>query len=271
VSEVVTGEAVVLDVRPASFASRAVSGALDLLVAAVLLVICFAVGVNLFQGLDTATAAALSLVLTLAITIGVPTVVETLTRGRTLGKLAMGLRVVRDDGGPIRLRFALTRALIGFVEIYLMFGMPALITSLVSSRGKRLGDVAAGTYVVRDRAGRVSEPMAQMPPWLVGWAQTADIARLPDGMALSVRQFLGRANGLNPQSRQHLGTSLAQAVSPYVAPPPPPGTHPEAFLSAVLAERRRRDVIRLAREQQARDRLAGVDSVEAALAAVRLP
>jgi hypothetical protein len=58
-------------------------------------------------------------------------------------------------------------------------------------------------------------------------------------------------------------------VAPYVAPPPPAGTHPETFLAAVLAERRRRDVARLAREQATRQRLAGVDSVEAALERVR--
>lgn len=270
-NEVITGEAVLLDVRPASFASRAVSGAIDLTVAVLSLVLAFVVGAALSLPLDDASAGAIVLLLVLAVLIGIPTTVETLTRGRTLGKLVMGLRAVRDDGGPIRLRHALVRALVGFVEVWLLSGVPALVSSLASSRGKRLGDLAAGTYVVRERAAQPSSAMAQMPPGLVGWAVTADIGRLPDGLALAVRQFLGRARSMHADSRARLALQLAQAVSPHVAPPPPTGTHPEAFLAAVLAERRRRDVERLAREQHAQARLAGVDSVEAALARVRRP
>jgi len=62
-----------------------------------------------------------------------------------------------------------------------------------------------------------------------------------------------------------MGLDLARALSPHVSPAPPLGTQPEAFLAAVLAERRRRDLKRLAREQQLRRRLADVDSVEYAL------
>src|SRR5204863_9762870 len=81
----------------------------------------------------------------------IPTTVETLTRGKSLGKAACGLRVVRDDAGPITFQHAFVRALVGFVEIYLLEGVPAFFSALISSRGKRLGDYAAGTYVVPDR------------------------------------------------------------------------------------------------------------------------
>lgn len=267
-SDVVTGEAVRLDLRAATFASRAVSGVMDLAVEVAVLAGLLIGTFRLADGLDDAAAAALSLTLVVLVAVGLPTTVETLTRGRSLGKLALGLRTVRDDAGPIRFRHALVRALVGFVEIWLLLGAPALICSLASPTGKRLGDLVAGTYVVRERGSVRAAPMATMPAGLAGWAAHADIGRLPDGMALSVRQFLARAPSLHPGSRADLGLQLARSVAPHVAPPPPAGTHPEAFLAAVLVERRQRDALRLAREQAARERLAGVDSVEAALARV---
>ncbi|HEX8497013.1 MAG TPA: RDD family protein [Actinomycetales bacterium] len=267
-SQMVTGEAVELDLRPASFASRAVSGFIDVFVQAVVLIgLVYAVA-RLGASLDAAAAAALNLTIVVLVLVGIPMLTETLTRGRTLGKLVMGLRTVRDDGGPIRLRHAFVRALLEIVDV-VPFGGPALISSLASPTGKRIGDLLAGTYVVRERGAVKAAPPALMPPALEGWARHADIARLPDGLALSVRQMLGRSAQLHPRSRHELGLELARAVAPHVAPPPPAGTHPEAFLAAVLAERRTRDLARLARERQTRERQAGVASIDAALARVR--
>ena len=254
---VVTGEAVALDLQPATFASRAVSGLIDLLIqGAALLVVVLAVG-SAASGLDEAAQAAVGLAASLAVVVGYPLVLETATRGRTLGKLTMGLRTVRDDGGPIRFRQALVRALLEVVEVWALSGSPALISSLASSRGKRLGDHLAGTYVVRER-GAAPRSLPPAMPWpLTGWAQVADIGRIPDHLAISVRQFLGRASSMHLQSRAAMAYALAGEVSSYVAPAPPPGTPPEAYLSAVLAERRRRDELRLARDAALVARLTG--------------
>jgi uncharacterized RDD family membrane protein YckC len=268
VSDVVTGEAVRLELPAATFASRAVSGALDLALSAVVLVAGLVALARLVDAVDAAAAAALTLVAVVASFVGLPVLIETLTRGRSLGKRAMGLRTVRDDGGPIRFRHALVRALVGFVELVLLMGAPALLSSLASARGKRLGDIAAGTYVVRERGAAQAAPPAQMPPHLAPWAAAADIGRLPDGLALAVRQFLGRAPTMHAGARHAMGLDLSRALAPHVSPPAPVGTDPEAFLAAVLAERRRRDLQRLAREQQQRERLSAVDSVEQALSRV---
>src|SRR3954471_21915825 len=149
----VTGDAVLLDVRPASFASRAVSGAIDVAVAVVALIALLVLTLRLSDSLDDAAAAALSLVVLVAVAVGVPVTVETLTRGRTLGKLVMGMRAVRDDGGPIRFRHALVRGLVGFVEVWMLWCVPAVLCALFSAQGKRLDALVAGTYVVRERAG----------------------------------------------------------------------------------------------------------------------
>jgi hypothetical protein len=81
------------------------------------------------------------------------------------------------------------------------------------------------------------------------------MASLPTGLALAVRQFLGRLPTLDPHSRAAIGTRLADQVSEYVAPAPPPGTPPEAYLAAVIASRRERDQARLQRESELRRRL----------------
>ena len=243
--ELVTGEAVVLDLRPASFATRALAFLLDQLIIVALAVgAFFAVGATV-DGLDTAALGAIFLTLTVGLLVLLPATWETLSRGRSPGKFAAGLRVVRDDGGPIRWRQALLRWLVAVVEIYAASGSVALITSLWNPRGKRLGDLLAGTFVVRERAARTLPPVPQMPPELAGWAQTADFARLPDPLALAARQVLARVDSLHQASRHHLATTLAGQVATYVAPAPPGVVHPERFLAAVLAERHRRSLARL--------------------------
>lgn len=253
--DLVTGEAVALDLPPASVGHRIVSGLIDLIVTVVLL---FAIVIIAIAATSSSDAAVIriGLIGTLVIVfLGFPTTFETLTRGRSLGKLAMGLRTVRDDAGPISFQHAFVRALIGFVEIYMTLGGPAFLSSMISSRGKRLGDYAAGTYVVRDRVTLRLSPPPVMPPRLAAWARSADIAALPNGLALAVRSFLGRAWQIDPATRQSLGERLADEVSHYVAPLPPPGTPPDAFLAAVIAARRERDTARLRREHALRARL----------------
>ena len=250
--DLVTGDAVVLELRPASFATRALALALDAVIVIALLIVGRILFSTLLTTLDFAASAAVSTVWVIAVFVVLPVTVETLTRGRSLGKLAAGLRVVREDGGPIRFRHALVRALTGFVEIYVLFGFVPLIVSLISPRGQRFGDLLAGTYVIRERVAATVGPPVQMPPELAAWAVSADLGRIPDRLAAAVRALLARSYTLNPGSRQQLTLALADQLARHVAPPPPAGTLPERFLAAVLAERRRRDLWRLQAEQAAR-------------------
>ena len=262
VDDLVTGEAVALELPAAGIAIRALSGALDLLVAVVALMIGLTVAMMMTGNADDALIGVAMTVLIALVSVGLPTAMETVTRGRSVGKLATGLRTVRDDAGPIGFRHALTRALVGFVEIWTLFGVPALVSGLVSSKGKRLGDYAAGTYVVRERVHMTLPPPPMMPPQLAAWAAGADIARLPDGLAMAVRQFLMRAPRLSPQSRAVLGAQLRDEVVEYVAPRPPVDSHAELVLAAVIADRRRRDTIRLERDAALRRRLIPADPID---------
>ncbi|MFD7024929.1 RDD family protein [Promicromonospora sukumoe] len=250
---IVIGEGVVLDARPASFITRAMGAMLDFLVIGVVVTVVLVAGAVWL--LETATlsedvAVIVIAVASAAVVVGIPVTVETLSRGRSVGKLACGIRVVRDDGGPVRFRHALVRALIGVFELWMTFGGIAAIASLSNAKGKRLGDLAAGTYAVRVRGGKPLSAPIVMPQSLAAWARTADMRRLPDGLALAARQMLGRAARLAPESRARLADDLAGRIEPYVAPGPPQGTHPEAFLHAVLAERRERELAAGQRERR---------------------
>lgn len=253
--DLVTGEGVALDLPAAGLGVRLASGLIDLLATAVLAFFTFFVLAVATIRTDEALLEAAYVLGILVIFLGYPTTLETLTRGRSLGKLAMGLRTVRDDGGPISAQHALVRALVGFVEIYATSGVPAFFSMMVSRKGKRLGDFAAGTYVVRDRVPLRLPYPPPMPPQLAGWAKRADIAALPTGLALAVRQFLGRLPAVDPATRHRIGTALLTDVLRYVAPAPPPGAPPEMVLAAVIAERRERDLARLRRHAEARARL----------------
>ncbi len=241
-----TGEAVELELRPARLASRILALSLDLACQLGIFVVGgLAAGVVLSTA-DEALGAAIVLVLTVGVLVGWPVTWETLSHGRSVGKIAFGLRVVREDGGPIGFRHALVRALFGvFVDFYVTSGVVGLVTSLASPQGRRVGDYAAGTIVVRERPPTQAGPTPQMPPALAPWARTADLAMLPDALALSCRQYLARLSQLGASSQAGMGARLAEEVSRYVAPPPPAGTPPWAYLSAVLVERRTREEVRL--------------------------
>jgi uncharacterized RDD family membrane protein YckC len=253
--DLVTGEAVALDLPPASLGARIASGVIDYLATMVLFVVTIFVLLVAVLQADAALLQVAVIGTVISVFIIVPTTLETLTRGRSLGKLALGLRTVRDDAGPISFQHAFIRALIGVVEIYGFQGVPAFFSALLSQRGKRLGDFAAGTYVVRERVKLQLAMPPAMPHHLVGWARQADMASLPTGLALAIRQFLGRLPTIDPVSRDSIGGRLADEVSRYVAPEPPPGTRPEDFLAAVIASRRERDLARLRREAELRQRL----------------
>lgn len=253
--DLVTGEAVALDLPPASLGLRMVSGLLDFLATGVAFLGAIFTLVIVASSWDAALGRVAMIGAIVIPLVVFPVTMETLTRGRTLGKLAMGLRTVRDDAGPISFQHAFVRALIGLVEIYVFFGGPAFLSAMMNGRGKRLGDFAAGTYVVRERVRLALNPPPLMPWALTSWGASADIAALPTQLALAIRQFLSRAPQLDPVSRHTLGVRLADETSKYVAPQPPRGTPPEAFLAAVIAARRDRDSARLHREHALRARL----------------
>jgi uncharacterized RDD family membrane protein YckC len=250
-AEVVSGEAVELDVRYARAGSRALALMIDMAVQvlvslALLAVVLTVTTASLGDLVDEALIQAVTVIVLIVVFVVYPTLTETLTNGRSLGKRALGLRVVREDGGPIRMRHALTRALIGLAVEWPGLIFPpftwavGLGTSLSSGQGRRLGDLAAGTYVVHERSPAAWGWVPAMPPHLAGWAATLDLAALDDDLALAVRHFLARSQDISQPMHDRFAWGLSAEVSERIAHPMPAGVPPWVFLSAVLAERRRR-------------------------------
>jgi uncharacterized RDD family membrane protein YckC len=240
----VTGDAVVLDVQIAQLPVRALSTFIDLTVVFIAYIIGIVLWAATLSDLDSALSAAVLIIFTVLAIVGYPLIFETATRGRSLGKMALGLRVVSDDGGPERFRQALFRALAGFIEIWTLAGAPAVICSMVSPKGKRVGDVFAGTMVISERAARLSPP-PQMPPTMAWWASSLQLSGLAPETAERARQFLSRATQLDPGVRDQMAYRICSEVVAQISPPPPPGAPPQLVLAAVLAERHRRELVRL--------------------------
>ncbi|MBT2404109.1 MULTISPECIES: RDD family protein [unclassified Streptomyces] len=244
-SDLVTGDAVVLGLRPARLPSRALAFVLDLVVYFTgYMIISFGL-VLATASLDDAARAAVTIASFILVLVGVPIAVETLSHGRSLGKLACGLRVVREDGGPIRFRHALVRGAMGVVELLATFGCVACIASLVSERGRRLGDVFGGTLVIRERVpGARVMPVPAPPPWLAGRFTGLDLSAVPDGLWLAIRQYLTRMNQLDPTVGASMAAKLADELVARTGAPAPAGVPAAAFLMAVVHERQSRDAAR---------------------------
>lgn len=134
---------------------------------------------------------------------------EALNGGRTPGKQALGIRVVMDTGRPITGTAAVVRNLVRMLDCYfpLLPALPALIMMFMQRSNKRLGDMAAGTIVVRDKptswslgaaTAEVEEPIEAGPPEL-----SEEEFRLLD-------RFLGRLNELAPSVRDRIAVDLAR-------------------------------------------------------------
>jgi uncharacterized RDD family membrane protein YckC len=242
--QVVTGDAVVLDVQIAQLPVRALSALIDVTVVFIGYIIGMLLWAATLTQFDPALSAAVLVIFTVVTLLGYPIAFETATRGRSLGKMALGLRVVSDDGGPERFRQAVFRALAGLIEIWAFTGGPAVICSLLSPKGKRIGDIFAGTVVISERAPRLTAPPA-MPPQLAWWASSLQLSGLGADQAELARQFLSRAAQLDPAVRDQMAYRIAGGVVAQISPPPPPGVPPQLVLAAVLAERHRRELARL--------------------------
>lgn len=244
-AEFTTGEAVALELPIARIPTRATAFLLDVLVQFMLgsMLMLGLSAALLYFGADSAWYSAAAITTIVGTLVGYPVVCETFLRGRTVGKLALGLRVVRGDGGPIDFRHALTRGLAGVIVDFWMlgaFGAVGVITSMCSPNARRVGDVLAGTVVVHSQR-RVPFPLlAVAPPWLVAWSGQLDLSGITEDLALAVRQYLSRINTLSPAAQANLGHTLLVAVCDRLQIPVPTGYPPVQILGAVIAERQRR-------------------------------
>ena len=229
----VTPEAVQLDFSLGGLATRTMAKCVDLFIEVVLF---FAVlWLLTYLGLTSGTAMVIALsLLTFSFLLVIPAVTETVWNGRTPGKKLLGLRVVTTEGGPIGFRQALVRGLLQLMELPL--GV-ALLVAISNPRSQRLGDLAAGTFVLkeRDAGARIVATSFVPPPGLEGYCSVLDVSRLQSEQFLLIRNFLLRVREFDKGSRLILGNRIAGMVAPMVTPPPPDGVPAEIFLVGVCS------------------------------------
>jgi uncharacterized RDD family membrane protein YckC len=239
---IVTPEAVVLDLPVAGIGSRAVAAMLDLTIQfGSLLLFAFvagAVNTGRFGWVGTVVV----LLFVFSILFVYPVAFETGLRGRTPGKMAVGLRVVTIEGSPVQFRHAAVRAALAVVDIHLTFGGIATLSAFLSARGQRLGDIAAGTIVIRERAGRDGNRALRFepPPGAEGLMARLDVGAMTEDDYVAVRSLLVRAATLTPSQTEHLARQVIGAIRARVRPEPPPGMPAAAYLQCIAAGYQRR-------------------------------
>lgn len=236
---VVTPEAVVLEFETAGVASRLLAGLIDAgIQVAMLLGLAFGVIVVAQSGVPLGgLATGILYVAIFLVMFGYPAALETLWRGRTVGKAALGLRVVTVEGAPIRFRHAAIRSILQLVDKVLFTGLFGILAMLFTARNQRLGDLVAGTLVLRERTG-AKAPRAvafSVPSGLEPYAATLDVAGVGHDDYGAVRSFLLRAASLPPGVRHELARGLAVPLVARLRTTPPPGVGPELFLACLAA------------------------------------
>ncbi len=219
-----TPEGVTLEVTLAGVGSRLAAGLLDqLLRSAVLLALVILVA---FAGdrRDTSSGVLVAalLVALFLVQFAYDVLFETLGSGRTPGKRWTGLRVVKVGGAPVGFVASALRNVLRIVDILPGFYLVGIIAVLFSRNNQRLGDLAAGTIVVRERrqAPPLSRPPAavsaavgtEMPLWDVSAISAEEMA--------TVRLFLDRRTSLAPDARDRLALEMAARLGPKVVGPP---------------------------------------------------
>lgn len=250
-----TPEGIELDVALAGAGSRFAAAVLDALIQIALiygvgLTMALITGFSLGPFVDTDTPAPALILFAVWIAwfflvfFGYDILFETLGRGRTLGKRALGIRVVRVAGGPVGFVTSAVRNLLRLVDFLPVFYGVGIVSILVTQRNQRLGDLAAGTLVVRDQktprnprsvtaapypsylhAAPPPAAAAPLDPSIAAW----DVSAISNDDLIAVRSFLERRHTIQPGPRWALAVQMTEKLTPKVTGAPP-GLHPEVFL-----------------------------------------
>ncbi|HMK63424.1 MAG TPA: RDD family protein [Acidimicrobiales bacterium] len=253
-----TPEGISLDLVLAGLGSRIAAFVLDLLVQVVFFVLVVVVVTGTLSGggqTSALVAAGILSATALLDFIGYFVLCEMLWSGRSVGKKAAGLRVVRTEGTSVGFWSSLLRNVTRIVDM--MPGFLYLVGSvliLVTPKNQRLGDILGSTMVIRERQAAFALQRGTpfddpgywtvpgtvgpswyapggfvLPPGLSNW----DVSAVPEQELVLIRRFLANRNGYRPEARWRLAMELAGRVWPLISGPqaPPP---PEELLECVM-------------------------------------
>ncbi len=231
-----TPEGVSLTLNLAGLGSRIAAGLLDGLIQFVVLIIItlFATAVLAQGSLASAAGIGLASAAISIVLIGYYILFEVLNNGKTVGKLAAGIQVVRDDGSPITFAASMIRNLIRIVDWLPAAGAAGIIAIMSSSKQQRLGDMAAGTLVIRYRFPKPI--VASMAPPAQPPGPRWDVSAVTQEEAALLRRLFERWTTVPAEQRTKMVETLEQRLRPKVGA----ATHfenAEEFLRWVLAEK----------------------------------
>ena len=226
-----TPEGVPLELTLAGVGSRFLAAIVDAAIQFTTIVLIFVI-VSAAGGSGVATA--FGTLFSFLVFFGYDIVFEVKASGRTPGKRLVGLRVVRRGGGPVGFRTSAVRNLLRLVDILPGTYFIGIICVLATKQNQRLGDLAAGTLVLRELKATVPTAPVRATPELVGEVETWDVSGVTGDELATVRRFLERRPGLTPEARTRLAQELTARLYPKVVGPPPQ-VAPEHFLEQLVA------------------------------------
>jgi len=234
-----TPEGVDVELTLAGIGSRFIAAILDLIVqGSVILAAAIVFGVS--GGSGSSIGVALFTIVFFLVFFAYDVLFEVRSRGRTLGKRWTGLRVVRTGGRPVTLIPSCVRNVMRLVDILPALYALGMLSIFVTARNQRLGDLAAGTMIVRERPGglRAHSTATELPVggssgngWDVSAVSARDVG--------TVRQFLVRRHDLEAGARAELAAELERRLRPLVAGAPG-GLTAEEFLERLAAAKAER-------------------------------
>ena len=230
--EIDTPEGVRLALELAGIGSRGLAALIDLAIQAALIAFVAIIATSS----DSAAADAVAVVAGFIFFFGYHIAFETLNAGQSIGKVALRLRVVRTDGGPISFVRSSIRSLLRIIDILPSFYLVGIVAVFSTERNQRLGDLSADSIVVQESAPVPRPP----PPSAIAQARASvDVAARDASLVTSdelgvVELFLGRRYQIERVSTAHLADQLMWRLSTKVARPDE-AMSAERFLEHVLA------------------------------------
>jgi len=234
---IATPEGVALELILAGLGSRFLARLLDTLIQlGIILALAFGLGITGIA--RPGWVVAVVVVLVFLIVFAYDVAFETLNHGRTLGKQAAGIRVVGLTGEPVRFLASAVRNIARILDFLPGIYLIGTISIIATERDQRVGDLAAGTLVMRDRfpgMSRAPAPITLSAGAVAAW----DVSAVGPAEVQAVRQFLDRRLELTAPARNYFAADLANQLATRVAGIPP-YSHPEYVLEGIVVAKQAR-------------------------------
>ncbi|MGQ9675329.1 MAG: RDD family protein [Chloroflexota bacterium] len=161
---------------------------------------------------------ALVTLLLFATLIGYPLLFELIWNGQTPGKRLIGIRMVRDDGGPITGTAAVIRNVVRIIDFLPAYYIIGIIVMLIDRKSRRLGDLAAGTLCVKERrditVDKLTAPRHQpLPDQHIVDGDLRSLDRLSYEDRHLVQEYLFRRNQMTSAAAEELAARIASRLA----------------------------------------------------------